>query len=107
ENVLCFTSSKMVVGSFFNPLKGLSKCKSAACINVMESVIISPSLLITLYRIMKNICEQTFAYGLFYEEILSISLYPMLFFCSFRSEEHTSELQSRFDLVCRLLLEKK
>src|SRR5699024_11783922 len=27
-------------------------------------------------------------------------------FCE-RSEEHTSELQSRFDLVCRLLLEKK
>src|SRR5699024_12239120 len=30
--------------------------------------------------------------------------------CSYpgtRSEEHTSELQSRFDLVCRLLLEKK
>src|SRR2546428_10065628 len=27
--------------------------------------------------------------------------------CSWRSEEHTSELQSRSDLVCRLLLEKK
>src|SRR5438067_13219068 len=27
--------------------------------------------------------------------------------CPSRSEEHTSELQSRFDLVCRLLLEKK
>src|SRR5699024_11238122 len=26
---------------------------------------------------------------------------------STRSEEHTSELQSRFDLVCRLLLERK
>src|SRR5207249_10387737 len=26
--------------------------------------------------------------------------------CESRSEEHTSELQSRFDLVCRLLLEK-
>src|SRR5438105_2483309 len=26
---------------------------------------------------------------------------------TFRSEEHTSELQSRVDLVCRLLLEKK
>src|SRR5437868_5067208 len=25
--------------------------------------------------------------------------------CASRSEEHTSELQSRFDLVCRLLLE--
>src|SRR5699024_11852401 len=24
-----------------------------------------------------------------------------------RSEEHTSELQSRFDIVCRLLLEKR
>src|SRR5690554_7131152 len=27
--------------------------------------------------------------------------------CSLRSEEHTSELQSRPHLVCRLLLEKK
>src|SRR5206468_7128954 len=27
--------------------------------------------------------------------------------CLSRSEEHTSELQSRSDLVCRLLLEKK
>src|SRR5690349_22207816 len=27
--------------------------------------------------------------------------------CRSRSEEHTSELQSRRDLVCRLLLEKK
>src|SRR5689334_24054814 len=27
--------------------------------------------------------------------------------CPFRSEEHTSELQSQFHLVCRLLLEKK
>src|SRR5699024_12011896 len=34
---------------------------------------------------------------------LPISLLVLLI----RSEEHTSELQSRFDLVCRLLLEKK
>src|SRR5699024_11785651 len=34
--------------------------------------------------------------------------HPMCTFSiSLRSEEHTSELQSRFDLVCRLLLEKK
>src|SRR5215204_2908870 len=33
---------------------------------------------------------------------------PCLFLCrSMRSEEHTSELQSHSDLVCRLLLEKK
>src|SRR5438034_8341155 len=30
-----------------------------------------------------------------------------LFHCVLRSEEHTSELQSHSDLVCRLLLEKK
>src|SRR2546421_1762043 len=33
---------------------------------------------------------------------LEDSIWPSL-----RSEEHTSELQSRSDLVCRLLLEKK
>src|SRR5438105_7476381 len=27
--------------------------------------------------------------------------------CASRSEEHTSELQSRVDIVCRLVLEKK
>src|SRR5699024_12699515 len=32
---------------------------------------------------------------------------PALISALIRSEEHTSELQSRFDLVCRLLLEKK
>src|SRR3989442_11995947 len=31
----------------------------------------------------------------------------LLFACEARSEEHTSELQSRPHLVCRLLLEKK
>src|SRR5438034_9540478 len=30
-----------------------------------------------------------------------------VFMADFRSEEHTSELQSHSDLVCRLLLEKK
>src|SRR5207249_7275357 len=31
----------------------------------------------------------------------------LLLIAAWRSEEHTSELQSRFDIVCRLLLEKK
>src|SRR2546422_6234149 len=33
--------------------------------------------------------------------------YPFERACPMRSEEHTSELQSRLHLVCRLLLEKK
>src|SRR2546422_6662209 len=32
---------------------------------------------------------------------------PSVISCKSRSEEHTSELQSRLHLVCRLLLEKK
>src|SRR2546429_1526797 len=32
---------------------------------------------------------------------------PRILFLDERSEEHTSELQSRLHLVCRLLLEKK
>src|SRR2546422_7614038 len=36
-----------------------------------------------------------------------ISHMPRIFVSECRSEEHTSELQSRLHLVCRLLLEKK
>src|SRR5206468_12322725 len=36
--------------------------------------------------------------------VAACALHPGVYF---RSEEHTSELQSRSDLVCRLLLEKK
>src|SRR3712207_6864356 len=36
-----------------------------------------------------------------------VALVPLVVFGLLRSEEHTSELQSRQYLVCRLLLEKK
>src|SRR5689334_6594406 len=39
--------------------------------------------------------------------ISSLLLVPIVKLPSSRSEEHTSELQSQFHLVCRLLLEKK
>src|SRR5438309_8699006 len=38
---------------------------------------------------------------------LPVPLPPLLLLRNIRSEEHTSELQSQFHLVCRLLLEKK
>src|SRR5690606_39557885 len=47
---------------------------------------------------------------------VAVAIYPLAFYSSMhlagvaigsRSEEHTSELQSRENLVCRLLLEKK
>src|SRR5699024_11864260 len=36
-----------------------------------------------------------------------VAVDPGTVLCCVRSQEHTSEIQSRFDLVCRLLLEKK
>src|SRR5207247_7290995 len=43
----------------------------------------------------------------FGKEILSQSQFKDYARENLRSEEHTSELQSRVDIVCRLLLEKK
>src|SRR5438105_5379305 len=40
-------------------------------------------------------------------ERLAPTMRPLALALVLRSEEHTSELQSRVDLVCRLLLEKK
>src|SRR5204863_9687119 len=41
------------------------------------------------------------------KDLSFINILPSKFQDIIRSEEHTSELQSRRDLVCRLLLEKK
>src|SRR5689334_17728532 len=47
-----------------------------------------------------GICSTTFLEAAFRTDYYRIDI-------TFRSEEHTSELQSQFHLVCRLLLEKK
>src|SRR2546430_3510455 len=45
--------------------------------------------------------------GRYFAENSTAAMMPMVFCASLRSEEHTSELQSQSNLVCRLLLEKK
>src|SRR6202044_4157521 len=42
----------------------------------------------------------------FFGQDMNGILYMITAYCANRSEEHTSELQSRENLVCRLLLEK-
>src|SRR2546422_6829618 len=56
----------------------------------------------TLFR-SRQFADTTVDAGL--SEMLSLAGFTYVFFA--RSEEHTSELQSRLHLVCRLLLEKK
>src|SRR2546430_11040208 len=48
-------------------------------------------------------CRGAIAFGDFHVELDSNQQHSIFF----RSEEHTSELQSQSNLVCRLLLEKK
>src|SRR5699024_11593262 len=69
------------------------------------SYFINKDLLKSLYYIeypfLKEV-KHSIYYSILQSLLRSFSYSPHL-----RSEEHTSELQSRFDLVCRLLLEKK
>src|SRR5207237_8743819 len=58
---------------------------------------IDPDVPITSLHHMTQIVSQS----------LDARRFPMFISMSFRSEEHTSELQSHLNLVCRLLLEKK
>src|SRR2546421_2886550 len=70
-------------------------------------------LIYTVYKINQTYTIRTileYRCGQVNSHFLIVSrtfLNPHLFKILIRSEEHTSELQSRSDLVCRLLLEKK
>src|SRR5437868_12529079 len=68
----------------------------------------------TLFRSIRNPADLAgvpisvgFQSGSHYSTIQALEQYLKPEEINLRSEEHTSELQSRFDLVCRLLLEKK
>src|SRR3712207_8913015 len=66
----------------------------------------------TLFRSLVTMCREDQNPAWSFCAILSSSssisaIGPLLFIGFLRSEEHTSELQSRQYLVCRLLLEKK
>src|SRR5438067_6421919 len=63
-------------------------------------LVFSTVMLIAFLRIERTAIEPLIPLVLFRNSVISMSSIA-------RSEEHTSELQSRFDLVCRLLLEKK
>src|SRR5699024_12867431 len=59
-----------------------------------------------LYQMRYMNLEKPFRTSYVYNNVM-YSLAGQIIEYTDRSEEHTSELQSRFDLVCRLLLEKK
>src|SRR5690606_39824809 len=75
---------------------------------------IFPSFFMNFYQfsitINNNIISIQFGYDPYLtikEPFMNIIFQKHYLSSQFRSEEHTSELQSRENLVCRLLLEKK
>src|SRR5437867_8068812 len=67
-------------------------------LSLHDALPILPGLLISPYAKAGHIDHQTLSFDAYDKLIEGQGL---------RSEEHTSELQSPYDLVCRLLLEKK
>src|SRR5699024_12857123 len=93
-NALLGRETLVGLETVFEPLK-------TDCVGFLKATL-SAGLLVVRLTFFSAI-EGTSMLSLF---LLSSSKLLLSLF-SLRSEEHTSELQSRFDLVCRLLLEKK
>src|SRR5699024_12036539 len=93
----------VVIAGFINLFVGSASAKWAMMAPVFVPIMMqlgySPELTQMAYRIADSSTNIITPLMTYFALIIA--------FAQKRSEEHTSELQSRFDLVCRLLLEKK
>src|SRR5690242_21503830 len=71
-----------------------------------ESLLYSPALFQVSFSTSQSVPSSPLAYFSFSPEMSSY-MQKIRSWSIWRSEEHTSELQSHVNLVCRLLLEKK
>src|SRR5699024_12006451 len=99
------------ISSFIFSIKSVTVCFSVLSASLIAVLISAFARSITsfsfssVHRPLFSRCFLKRTNGSFFSHSESSS--EVLYFVGSRSEEHTSELQSRFDLVCRLLLEKK
>src|SRR5699024_12098976 len=91
---------RMVARCFLGDRDLISMSPSSPTIPSGEYPRVWPSMVRVTKPASRTVCPVCFWYV---SRAMGSSRWPR----SMRSEEHTSELQSRFDLVCRLLLEKK
>src|SRR5690606_17846034 len=100
---------KLFGGNFTNIVPGITKLPSffisfvkvthpSKCLSLFDEILIGVNSLLYNLILLSEMLSSSL------EEVIQNRL-KLLF--NFRSEEHTSELQSRENLVCRLLLEKK
>src|SRR5690606_42047498 len=76
--------------------------------NILDSAVVHQ--LVTMARLIRYLADNDRRADSLWPEVLSyefLSIPISTIWQTGRSEEHTSELQSRENLVCRLLLEKK
>src|SRR5699024_11685669 len=73
---------------------------------LLSSTIVTLFPYTTLFRSLKVYVTYVYPFSILLHHFYFFKNWEIIGLNS-RSEEHTSELQSRFDLVCRLLLEKK
>src|SRR5690554_7089832 len=66
-----------------------------------------PAEPVPLFDVLLNIFPSNPFAAMVEANMLQVIVFALLVGIAIRSEEHTSELQSRPHLVCRLLLEKK
>src|SRR5207249_5757400 len=78
--------------------------KIQACIHLDHSLCLDGAIPGVCYLLLATVSPKSGAIVVYQHHVSLV--HRKLTWC-WRSEEHTSELQSRFDLVCRLLLEKK
>src|SRR5689334_24001563 len=84
------------------PLAAHNKCPSTSCTASLRA-----SLRPNLRAATNTVCSPVAAPADSRGSTRTRTCIPHAAASSWRSEEHTSELQSQFQLVCRLLLEKK
>src|SRR3712207_7469978 len=77
--------------------------RSTSSQSTKESLVTIPRI----YAILSNMLSLYTSLAALFSNRLSSEIARSEITCFLRSEEHTSELQSRQYLVCRLLLEKK
>src|SRR5207249_1203549 len=101
--VVIYTSFRKTSGPVFHP--GFSLDSYARILGEVPHVIVNSFAFSTGAVLLIVILGTLIGYILARRETLAAGALDSVLLV--RSEEHTSELQSRFDLVCRLLLEKK
>src|SRR5207249_5413290 len=99
--------SKLSIGGYEDSVRrGLARKSSNVPFVMVKNWHIQPSLITALSnRVSHALSDIGNSEGIMV--IFTAHSLPLRAVSDDRSEEHTSELQSRFDLVCRLLLEKK